>query len=135
MCISKLELIMKGDVTKARMLDSALSEHPDDSGDNLHSSGHSNNGKHNDNNNEKGWTSFQLTEAHSVLNRFLKKRSGKCSCGAKNPAITKPTVGWIYMVNFICVYFKIPLGIYKCSFYSVIIFVELTRVIRVCLSN
>ncbi|KMT20750.1 hypothetical protein BVRB_1g007210 isoform B [Beta vulgaris subsp. vulgaris] len=78
MCISKLNLIKKGNIARSREFDPLLSEAPDDHWDN-----------------KLGWTSFQLTEAVLVLDGFLKKKYTKCHCGAKSPPITKPTFGCI----------------------------------------
>ncbi|GAB4843833.1 hypothetical protein Ancab_013795 [Ancistrocladus abbreviatus] len=104
-CVSKLELIMKGDILGARSLDMTLtdtknsdlqlSELSEDSDGCLHHMGQDEPSKHL---NQQGWTSLQLTEAMSVLNSFLKNRVKKCeNCGAKNPTITKPTFGLIHM--------------------------------------
>jgi DNA-directed RNA polymerase I subunit RPA1 len=50
---------------------------------------------------QQGWTSLQFTEAMSVLKKFLKPRSVSCkNCQAKNPAISKPTFGWLHLVSF-----------------------------------
>ncbi|PPD87092.1 hypothetical protein GOBAR_DD15973 [Gossypium barbadense] len=91
-CISQLKLIGKGDIVGAKRLDSDSkdsSSHPENSegcrklGSRLHES---------EAVNPKEWTSLQLTEAMSVLNKFLKVKYKRCkNCDAKNPAITKPT--------------------------------------------
>uniref|UniRef100_A0A803MNX9 DNA-directed RNA polymerase n=1 Tax=Chenopodium quinoa TaxID=63459 RepID=A0A803MNX9_CHEQI len=89
MCISKLNLIMKGDVSGARELDDLLfSKDTKDSDSRLHLDGSIS---------QYGWTSFQLCEALSVLDSFMMKKRTKCHCGVKNPPITKPTFGLIYM--------------------------------------
>ncbi|TYI89889.1 hypothetical protein E1A91_D03G085500v1 [Gossypium mustelinum] len=101
-CISQLKLIGKGDIVGAKRLDSDSkdsSSHPENSegcqklGSRLHES---------EAVNPKEWTSLQLTEAMSVLNKFLKVKYKRCkNCDAKNPAITKPTFGWFHTVYFL----------------------------------
>ncbi|KAK5842828.1 DNA-directed RNA polymerase I subunit 1 [Gossypium arboreum] len=96
-CISQLKLIGKGDIVGAKRLDTDSkdsSSHPENSegcqklGSRLHES---------EAVNPKEWTSLQLTEAMSVLNKFLKVKYKRCkNCDAKNPAITKPTFGWFH---------------------------------------
>ncbi|XP_048138660.1 DNA-directed RNA polymerase I subunit 1 isoform X2 [Rhodamnia argentea] len=103
-CVSKLELIAKGDVASAKELDfkwatsSSLVE-ANNAGDILSlpvnselqhdSSTHQKQGE---------WTSLQFNEAVSVLNKFLKPMHKKCkNCKAKSPAISKPTFGWFHM--------------------------------------
>ncbi|GAB2269507.1 hypothetical protein Dimus_004424 [Dionaea muscipula] len=45
---------------------------------------------------QRGWTSWQLMEALSVLAGFLKKKLTKCTrCAAKNPPISRPNIGMI----------------------------------------
>ncbi|XP_021722801.1 DNA-directed RNA polymerase I subunit 1-like [Chenopodium quinoa] len=89
MCVCKLNLITNGDIVGARELDNS-NGYPNDSYKSL--GGIFEGLKH------RSLTSFQLTEALSVLKSLLKKRSPKCNrCGAKNPPITKPTFGWFHM--------------------------------------
>uniref|UniRef100_A0A803LXG4 DNA-directed RNA polymerase subunit n=1 Tax=Chenopodium quinoa TaxID=63459 RepID=A0A803LXG4_CHEQI len=85
MCISKLNLIIKGDVSGARE---------------LHDDGRvlSNDHEDSDNRGDDVWTSFQLSETLSVLDNFMMKKRTKCShCDVKSPPITKPTFGLIHM--------------------------------------
>ncbi|WOK96802.1 DNA-directed RNA polymerase I subunit 1-like [Canna indica] len=42
------------------------------------------------------WTSFQHSEALSVLSKFMKDKRKKCdNCGRKNPTIKSPMFGWL----------------------------------------
>lgn len=115
MCISKLNFIMKGDVVSAReLVDPTLSKDPEDSERRLHLGAFSLGPTH-----HCGWNSFQRTEALSVLNNFLKRKRAKCHCEAKNPTITKPTLGLIYMVNIsiLCS----PYEVVSCKFFSLLV--------------
>lgn len=92
-CVSQLELIAKGDIVGAKILEADMPSetlYSDDSdGSQYDDVGHSR---------QQGWTSLQFTEATSVLKKFLKPRSPACkNCEAKNPAISKPTFGWFHM--------------------------------------
>ncbi|KAL5783905.1 hypothetical protein ACOSQ2_006297 [Xanthoceras sorbifolium] len=103
-CVSQLEHIIKGDIVAAKRLDSvSLSESsdPEDSDGShkscstVHSGAQYDNVKHLK---PQEWTSLQSAEAKSVLHNFLKIKTNKCkNCKAKNPAISKPTFGWIHM--------------------------------------
>ncbi|QCE05239.1 DNA-directed RNA polymerase I subunit RPA1 [Vigna unguiculata] len=86
---TQLELIMKGDIIRAKSLDSIIS---DDSGDDVESHCHSAEQL------GENWTSLQFSEAMSVLKKFLKRQYKKCqNCGVVNPRISKPTFGWFHM--------------------------------------
>ena len=96
-CVSQLELIAKGDIVGAKILEADMPSetlYSDDSdGSQYDDVGHSR---------QQGWTSLQFTEATSVLKKFLKPRSPACkNCEAKNPAISKPTFGWFHMVSLL----------------------------------
>ncbi|KAL5545582.1 hypothetical protein UlMin_005269 [Ulmus minor] len=87
-CLSKLELIMKGDVVGAKDLDP----------DTPYQSSYSKDDDGSKYLKQKGWTSLQFTESMSVLNNFMKSKPKKCKkCKAKNPKISKPSFGWIHM--------------------------------------
>lgn len=94
-----MKLIGKGDVVGAKRLDSDSkdpSSYPEygEGSRELGSVPHNSEAV-----NPKEWTSLQLTEAMSVLNKFLKLKYKKCkNCDAKNPSITKPTFGWFHTV-------------------------------------
>lgn len=100
-CVAQLRCIAKGDVIEAKRLESfppsELANPADSDGSHvscstIHSDAQTHSSKQN-----QGWTSVQLTEALSILNRFLHPRFSKCkNCEAKNPKITKPTFGWIH---------------------------------------
>jgi len=82
---------MKGDIIRAKSLDSIIS---DDSGDDVESHCHSAEQL------GENWTSLQFSEAMSVLKKFLKRQYKKCqNCGVVNPRISKPTFGWFHMVR------------------------------------
>ncbi|KAL1813569.1 hypothetical protein ACET3Z_023634 [Daucus carota] len=89
LCISKLEMIAKGDIIGARRLDEGgvldTSTSPED-------------GETSDFQDPNTRSSLQYTESISVLKKFFKPRPTACKhCKAKNPKITKPTFGWFYM--------------------------------------
>ncbi|KAE9596846.1 putative DNA-directed RNA polymerase [Lupinus albus] len=88
---SQLELIIKGDIIKAKNLGSINrdeSTHPGD-GDGSQSCSAEKIGEN--------WTSLQFSEAKSVLRRFLMKKYRKCqNCKSINPKITTPTFGWFH---------------------------------------
>ncbi|RDX78827.1 DNA-directed RNA polymerase I subunit 1, partial [Mucuna pruriens] len=92
MSTSQLELIMKGDIIRAKSLDSINQDesiHPGDSDESQSCSA------------EKlgeNWTSLQFSEAMSVIRKFLMRKYKKCqNCGVINPRISKPTFGWFHM--------------------------------------
>lgn len=107
-CVSLLRLIGQGDVVGARdlSLDSASgfslpadSDGGHESCSTVHSADKPLGRDHQE---PQRWTSLQLTEAMSVINKFLKVKEKKCNnCKAKNPKITKPTFGWLSVV---CIY-------------------------------
>ncbi|KAK7252592.1 hypothetical protein RIF29_36649 [Crotalaria pallida] len=90
-CASQLELIMKGDVIRAKNLGSINpdeSMHQDDGGGSQCCSAERSG---------EEWTSLQFSEARSVLRKFLMKNQQKCkNCEYKNPRITAPTFGWFH---------------------------------------
>ncbi|CAI8605017.1 unnamed protein product [Vicia faba] len=94
-CLSKLKLIMEGNISKAKSLDGIQLDGPLDSGD-----------FDVDDENQcsrpeqpiKNWTSIQFSEAMSVLRTFLLKDYRKCqNCGKVSPKITKPIFGWFHV--------------------------------------
>lgn len=121
-----MELIAKGDVIGARMLDETSSFKDKKKGTSLAASEadlseHENSERSHVSygtsvyhgtedsleNSRRPSDSFQFTEAMSVLNKFLKLNLKECeNCGAKNPKIRKPTFGWLQMVRA---------GVYLCS--------------------
>ena len=96
---SQLELIMKGDIIRAKKLDSieqAESMYPGDDDESQCCSSEQLG---------ENWTSLQFSEAMSILRKFLIRKYSKCqNCGAINPRISKPTFGWFHVVNslFFC---------------------------------
>lgn len=89
---SQFELIMKGDIIRAKSLDSIISDESNHSGDGDESQGVEQLGEN--------WSSLQFSEAMSVLRKFLLRKYKKCqNCGVVNPRISKPTFGWFHMVN------------------------------------
>ncbi|KAM6592751.1 hypothetical protein CsatA_000454 [Cannabis sativa] len=94
-CVSQLELILKGDVVGAKALDSDLPDKSSDPNDNV---GRKSKYAGVKNIKQHKWTSFELTEAMTVLKNFMKLKPKKCeSCDAYNPKIVKPTFGWFHM--------------------------------------
>ncbi|KAL2330197.1 hypothetical protein Fmac_017778 [Flemingia macrophylla] len=91
MRMSQLEFIRKGDIVRAKSLDSI----------NQDESIHSSDGDESQFCAEqlgKSWTNLQFREAMSVLRKFLHKKYRKCqNCGATNPKISKPIFGWFHM--------------------------------------
>ncbi|MED6108851.1 hypothetical protein PIB30_028051 [Stylosanthes scabra] len=89
-CSSQLELIMKGEIIRAKKLDSfnkdgSYPSHDDD--DESQSCSSEQQGE--------SWTSLQFEEAISIIQNFLRKSTKKCRrCSAKNPRISQPTYGW-----------------------------------------
>ncbi|ESW17626.1 hypothetical protein PHAVU_007G255400 [Phaseolus vulgaris] len=87
---SQFELIMKGDIIRAKSLDSIISDESNHSGDGDESQGVEQLGEN--------WSSLQFSEAMSVLRKFLLRKYKKCqNCGVVNPRISKPTFGWFHM--------------------------------------
>ncbi|XP_052730241.1 DNA-directed RNA polymerase I subunit 1 isoform X3 [Vigna angularis] len=89
---TQLELIMKGDIIRAKSLDSINLDEFTHSGDGDES--------HHCSAEQQGenWTSLQFSEAMSILKKFLKRQYKKCqNCGVVNPKISKPTFGWFHM--------------------------------------
>ncbi|KAK3130817.1 hypothetical protein QOZ80_6BG0498400 [Eleusine coracana subsp. coracana] len=108
--VNELELLVKGDVTRAKKLEDLGIEEKDNdtteatsvkcdavgvkkyndateatSGDNLSLE-----------KDKKIWTSIQLKEVLSIFSKLTKKRQKKCRrCDMKNPKITSPVFGWL----------------------------------------
>ncbi|KAH1228715.1 DNA-directed RNA polymerase I subunit 1 [Glycine max] len=98
---SQLELIMKGDIIRAKRLESIIpgksvdSFNPDES---IHPGDGDESQCYSAEQLGENWTSLQFSEAMSVLRKLLTKKHKKCQkCGAKNPKISKPTFGWFHM--------------------------------------
>ncbi|KAL6145258.1 hypothetical protein ACLB2K_055946 [Fragaria x ananassa] len=94
-CVSKLELVMKGDVVGAKRLDSDTPNEysyldEDGEGNNIDRDKHSK---------PERWTSLQFTEAMSILEDSLETQQKCKNCKFKNPKITKPTFGWLQMTG------------------------------------
>ncbi|KAK1576819.1 hypothetical protein Q3G72_016726 [Acer saccharum] len=103
-CVSQLEHIIKGDIVAAKRLDSVSigeSSDPEDSDGSHKSCSTVHSGAQYDKVEHlkpQEWTSLQSAEAKSILNNFMKIKTNRCrNCKAKNPAISKPTFGWIHM--------------------------------------
>lgn len=94
---SQLELILKGNISKAKSLgEIKLNEtidSVDDDDDDSQWSGAEQLGE--------SWTSLQFSEAMSVIYEFLAKDYKKClNCGCISPKITKPTFGRFNVVKY-----------------------------------
>nr|CAB3468405.1 unnamed protein product [Digitaria exilis] len=92
---NELELLVKGDVARAKNLEdsakeASLSKEDEDimeatSGD-----------KSSPENDKKTWTSIQLKEVLSIFSKIMKKRQKKCArCDMKSPTISSPIFGWL----------------------------------------
>ncbi|PVH47541.1 hypothetical protein PAHAL_4G083800 [Panicum hallii] len=93
--VNELELLVKGDIARAKNLEdsgkeASLSEEDEDtteatSGD-----------KSSPEKDKKTWTSIQLKEILSIFSKIMKKRAKKCAnCDMKNPSISSPIFGWL----------------------------------------
>lgn len=94
-----LECIASGDIVSARNVDSSFLTDiyfPEESkvkSDGLDSAEYNSQSK---DLKERTWTSLQYAEGISLVSKFMKETSKKCShCGKKNPKITCPTFGWL----------------------------------------
>ena len=104
---AQLELIAKGDIVRAKSLDSISPSESINPGDSdgshvscstVHSAAETYNSEHSN----QGWTSVQFIEAMAILNKFLKPKFTVCkNCNANNPKISKPTFGWFHMVHIL----------------------------------
>lgn len=87
---------MKGDVARAKDLDSNKLSGTLDLEDNGDGGGKDHGSKPSK---KQKLTSLQLSEALSVLNNFLRPDIAKCrNCEARRLKITKPVFGWLHMV-------------------------------------
>ena len=137
-CVSQLEHIIKGDIVAAKRLDSVSigeSSDPEDSDGSHKSCSTVHSGAQYDKVEHlkpQEWTSLQSAEAKSILNNFMKIKTNRCrNCKAKNPAISKPTFGWIHMVYlFISFLLGIFLNVYLCLFMST----EMSNILFILLS-
>ena len=104
---NELELLVKGDVARAKNLqdsgkEASLSENDEDiteatSGD-----------KSSPEKDKKTWTSIQLKEILSIFSKIMKKREKKCAkCDYKNPSISSPIYGWLVKVYMISAVFLV----------------------------
>ncbi|GAB2221563.1 hypothetical protein Drorol1_Dr00012747 [Drosera rotundifolia] len=108
-CVSRLKCILEGDMVRAgkpnspllslknkdSMIECGLVDSVDlmTTDDEFHSDGEQYQQEISE---QKGWTSWQLSEALSVLDGFLKKKLKKCPrCAFKNPPIIRPNLGMI----------------------------------------
>ncbi|KAL5707886.1 DNA-directed RNA polymerase [Ranunculus cassubicifolius] len=88
-CVFQLRLIMKGDVIRAESVDIVSQSDLSDENDNFDAKLASG----------QNMTSLQYSRAMSLLDEFMKRKFKKCSrCGFKNPKLTHPTFGWLYML-------------------------------------
>lgn len=104
-----MELIVKGDITGAKELESTWpvdSSHGEGSNSCDVSCSTENSDPCDDSPvsaKQQEWTSLQFSEAMSALNKFLKSKDEeflKCAnCQARNPKIRKPTFGCFEMVR------------------------------------
>jgi len=94
---SQLELILKGNISKAKSLgEIKLNESVDSVDDDDDESQWSSAEQLGE-----SWTSLQFSEARSVIYEFLAKDYKKClNCGNISPKITKPTFGRFNVVKY-----------------------------------
>ncbi|XP_024027231.1 DNA-directed RNA polymerase I subunit 1 [Morus notabilis] len=94
-CVSQLELILKGDVARAKDLNSRPSSESSHLKDYGYRGSKDRSAKPST---QPKLTSLQLSEAMSVLNNFLKPNHTKCrNCEAHRLTITQPVFGWLNM--------------------------------------
>ncbi|CAN6207284.1 unnamed protein product [Urochloa humidicola] len=92
---NELELLVKGDVVRAKNLEdsgkeASLSEEDEDITE--ATSG----GKSSPEEDKKTWTSIQLKEVLSIFSKIMKKRQKKCAkCDMKSPTFSSPIFGWL----------------------------------------
>lgn len=105
-CVSRLKLIIKGDVVGAKELSSdspSVSSYSEDSDWSHETCSTVLSGAHDQDAGQpkfRQWTSLQFAEANAVLNKFMKLKTAKCKrCKAKNPSVNKPVFGWFQMAG------------------------------------
>ena len=97
--MSKLKLIMEGNISKAKRWDETIVDGPLDSDD------FDVDDKDQCSRPEQpveNWTSIQFSEAMAVLRTFLHKDYRKCqNCGNISPKITRPIFGWFHVITYL----------------------------------
>lgn len=102
-CVSKLKLIIKGDIVAAKQFCSQDSESSEESKDSeeCEDAEECEEAEDSDMGKQK-WTSLQFAEVTGHLNRFLRLKSRECeNCGAKPSKLgqlEKPMFGWVRKV-------------------------------------
>ena len=95
----QLELIFKGDVVKASMLESEPLNKFFDGPGGQNDDNFSNETTDSKKSRQDLWTSLQFSKANVVLSQFMREKSKRCkNCEKRNPKITSPTFGWLKMV-------------------------------------
>ncbi|WVZ79416.1 hypothetical protein U9M48_026996 [Paspalum notatum var. saurae] len=93
--VNELELLVKGDVARAKNLEDLgkrTSNSEKDEGITEATSG----GESSSQRNKKIWTSIQLKEVLSIFSTIMKKKQKKCArCDMKSPTISSPIFGWL----------------------------------------
>ncbi|XP_066361472.1 DNA-directed RNA polymerase I subunit 1-like [Miscanthus floridulus] len=93
--VNELELLVKGDIVRAKNLEDSVKEaylSEEDEGITKTASGD----KSSPVKDKKTWTSIQLKEVLSIFSKIMKKRQKKCAkCDMKSPTISSPIFGWL----------------------------------------
>lgn len=96
--MNELELLVKGDVARAKNLEDSAKEaslSKEDKDVTEATSGD----KSSPEKDKKTWTSIQLKEVLSIFSKIMKKRQSKCArCDMKRPTISSPIFGWLVKV-------------------------------------
>jgi DNA-directed RNA polymerase I subunit RPA1 len=99
--VNELELLLKGDVARAKDLEDGVIEASlsKENEDNTEATSGDKSPPEKD---KKTWTSIQLKEVLSIFSKIMKKRQKKCAkCDMKSPGISSPIFGWLVKVHMI----------------------------------
>ncbi|KAJ1259889.1 hypothetical protein BS78_10G190500 [Paspalum vaginatum] len=93
--VNELELLVKGDVARAKNLED-LGKGASNSEEDEDITEATSGGKSSSEKNKKIWTSIQLKEVLSIFSTIMKKKQKKCArCDMKSPTISSPIFGWL----------------------------------------
>ncbi|CAN6220809.1 unnamed protein product [Urochloa humidicola] len=93
--VNELELLVKGDVARAKNLEDSGKEASasEEDGDITEATSCDTPSPEKD---KKTWTSIQLKEVLSIFSKIMKKRQKKCAkCDMKSPTFSSPIFGWL----------------------------------------
>ncbi|KAK8455838.1 hypothetical protein SEVIR_4G227300v4 [Setaria viridis] len=93
--VNELELLVKGDVARAKNLeDSGKRASPSEEDEDITEATSCD--KPSPEKDKKTWTSVQLKEVLSIFSKIMKKRQKKCAkCDMKSPTFSSPIFGWL----------------------------------------